>query len=51
MPPLRTWCAAGGHEMVEEYIDYGVAASILEARTAGGRRFDDLLERGAAAAV
>jgi DNA invertase Pin-like site-specific DNA recombinase len=43
LPPLRAWCAAGGYEIVEEYVDYGVAASILEAQPPVRWRFNALL--------
>jgi DNA invertase Pin-like site-specific DNA recombinase len=41
---LRAWCAAGGHEIVGEYVDRGVAADVALREPPARRRFNALLD-------
>ncbi len=45
LPPLRAWCMAGGHEVVEEYIDYGVAAAVARRERPWRPRCRDLYKQ------
>jgi DNA invertase Pin-like site-specific DNA recombinase len=45
LPPLRAWCMAGGHEVVEEYIDHGVAQDVAHREPVWRPRFGDLYKQ------
>lgn len=44
LPQLRAWSAAAGHEIVGEYVDYGVAADVARREPPWRPRFGALLK-------